>query len=417
MRADRGRKRQLGTDRPAVLKLTRSGRLAGLAGFVSMGAGRAAGISELSIMGSCLLLLVAGSWLTVRIAGSDLAVRRTVRPHRIEVGESFNMSIQVHNGRSFLRLPLLASDRLDGRPTASLTLPQRRIDPAVDADYTQTATRRGLTTFGPISVSVLDPFAFARCDTVVSDLVDVIVLPRIHPLSLQRSPAAADPTGGLRHRRQLNTVSDEFDALREYAPGDDVRRVHWASTARMGRPMVRMHQQPSQHRTTVVLDDRASSYPPLRGDTPFERSVSAAASALVACREAGELVRLLCASGSDTGLFDDRQRLDSVLDQLAATSTREVGSLQGALATAAAGGGGERVIVCSGRLHDEDLAAVARSASRGGEHVVVTTGAALDGGVDVAEHVQYVDYSTDAPLDHAWREAARDPRTSAAAHR
>ncbi len=417
MRADRGRPRRLGTDRPTVLRLTRSGRLAGVAGVVTMGAGRAAGISELSILGSCLLLLVATSWLTARIAGSDLAVRRTVRPHRIEVGESFNVSIQVHNGRSILRLPLLVCDRLDGRPTASLTLPQRRLDPAVDADYTQTATRRGLTTFGPISVSVLDPFAFARCDTVVSDLVDVIVLPRIHRLSLQRSPAAADPTGGLRHRRRLNTVSDEFDALREYAAGDDVRRVHWASTARMGRPMVRMHQQPSQHRTTVVLDDRASAYPPLRGDDPFERAVSAAASALVACRESGELVRLLCASGSDTGLFDDRQRLDSVLDQLAAASTHAVGSLQGALSTAAAGGGGERVIVCSGRLHDEDLAVVARSASRGGEHVVVITGTPLDDGVDAAGHVQHVDFSADVSLDHAWRDAARGTRTPTAAYR
>ncbi len=200
-------------------------------------------------------------------------------------------------------------------------------------------------------------------------------------------------------------MSEEFDTLREYVPGDDVRRVHWASTARLGRPMVRTHQQPTQRRTTVVLDDRADAYPPSRGTAPFERAISAAASALVACREQGDLVRLVCAGGSDSDYFDDPQRMDTVLDQLAAASTSAVGSLRGALATATAVGSGDRVVVCTGTIGADDRAAISGSASRGGEHVAITTG---DGAPATSEaKVLNVSFGEGDDLDRRWQSAVR----------
>lgn len=385
--------------------LTRSGKAAAVGGAVTLVAGRVAGIEELSVAGVCLLVLVAASLSVVRAAGSDLAVRRTVRPRRVEVGDQFTVSLQIHNGRSGLRLPLVVGDSLDGRRVVQLSLPQRRKDPACVAEYTVGASRRGLATFGPVTIRSLDPFAFARTDLVVPALIDVIVLPQIHRLGLSGALAADDPSGGLRHRRQIATVSEEFDTLREYVPGDDVRRVHWASTARLGRPMVRTHQQPSQRRTTVVLDDRADAYPPSRGTAPFERAISAAASALVACREQGDLVRLVCAGGSDSDYFDDPQRMDTVLDQLAAASTSAVGSLRGALATATAVGSGDRVVVCTGTIGADDRAAISGSASRGGEHVAITTG---DGAPATSEaKVLNVTIGESDDLDRRWQAAVR----------
>ncbi len=77
-------------------------------------------------------------------------------------------------------------------------------------------------------------------------------------------------------------VSGEDDiATREYRDGDDLRRVHWRSTAKRGELMVRREEQPRQMRATVLLDARARGH---RGDGPassFEWAVSAAASVAV----------------------------------------------------------------------------------------------------------------------------------------
>lgn len=385
--------------------LTRSGKVVAAAGVAGVVAGRVTGIQELAITGSCLLALVVCSWLLMRGAGTDLDVVRSVRPHRVEVGDRFTTSIRIHNGRSFLRFPIELTDALDGRPLAPLTLVQRRTDPACEADHSLPATHRGVTRFGPIAVRIVDPFGLTRTELAVPAPVDVIVLPRIHPVAVGAAAAADDPTGGFRHRRRSSTVSEEFDSLRDYVPGDDVRRVHWASTARVGRPMIRTYQRPSQRRTTVLLDDRADAYPPNLGAEPFERAVSAAASFLVACRDGGDLVRMITAGGDDSGYFDDHQRLDSVLDQLAAARPQAVGSLRGAIAASVATSPDDRVIVLTGAAPDADRALVAASAARGGEHTVVSTCSTAAAGRD--RGVLHVVFGDGDDLDHCWQSASR----------
>ena len=78
-----------------------------------------------------------------------------------------------------------------------------------------------------------------------------------------------------------STVDEEFASLREYVSGDDFRRIHWPSTARLGTPVVRQFDVPWQRRTTVLVDLRAAAH----DDRSFERAVTAAASVveLAAC--------------------------------------------------------------------------------------------------------------------------------------
>lgn len=358
--------------------------------------------------GACLLALVALSWLLLGAAGADLAVTRTVRPHRVEVGDRFITSVRVHNGRGLPRFPLELTDHLDGRALAPMTVVQRRTDPAAERDSVLPATRRGVTRFGPITVTFQDPFGFARRTLSVHTPVDVIVVPRVHPLNVGAAAAADDPTGGLRHRRNSSTVSEEFDSLRDYVPGDDVRRVHWASTARAGHPMIRTYQRPSQRRTTVLLDDRAAAYPAEFGSEPFERAVSAAASFLAAGLGGGDLVRLVSSSGNDSGYFDDHQQLDGCLDRLAAATTAAPGSLRGAIAASIATSPDDRVFVITGTAHPADAALVAASAARGGEHTVVSTCGDVPSGRD--GKVTRVAFGDDEDLARSWA-AARRPGT------
>jgi uncharacterized protein (DUF58 family) len=79
--------------------------------------------------------------------------------------------------------------------------------------------------------------------------------------------------------RQLTGArGEDFYTLREYVDGDDLRRVHWPSTAKRGRYMIRQEETPWHTRATVLLDDRPAAHDGMGGSSSFERTVGAAAS-------------------------------------------------------------------------------------------------------------------------------------------
>ncbi len=85
---------------------------------------------------------------------------------------------------------------------------------------------------------------------------------------------------------------------RGYRRGDDLRRVHWRSTARYGELMVRREEQPQRSRATVLLDTRGVAFEGAGPDSAFEWAVSGAASSLVHLLEQGFSVRLLTDTGT-----------------------------------------------------------------------------------------------------------------------
>ena len=85
--------------------------------------------------------------------------------------------------------------------------------------------------------------------------------------------------------------------MREYRRGDDLRRVHWRSSARVGELMVRREEQPWQSRATVFLDNRGTSHRGQGAACSLEAAVSAAASIAVHLTHRGYTVRLVTASG------------------------------------------------------------------------------------------------------------------------
>jgi uncharacterized protein (DUF58 family) len=109
-------------------------------------------------------------------------------------------------------------------------------------------------------------------------------------------------------------------ATREYRHGDDLRRVHWRSTARVGELMVRREEQPWESRATVVLDTRRAGH---RGEGPtssFEWAVSAAASIALHLRRSGYKVRLVTGGGVDIDA-NEREGEGPILDCLAEVTT------------------------------------------------------------------------------------------------
>ena len=152
----------------------------------------------------------------------------------------------------------------------------------------------------------------------------MIILPRIHRLAPVPPAPGDEPEQGIRTLTSNSTVDEEFAALRPYQAGDDIRRIHWRTTARLGSPVVRQFDQPWQHRTTVLLDVRRLR--PRRGI--LERAVSAAASVLQMAADRHELVRLVT-TGRDSGFVPAAEQVGGLLDQLAEVTPDSRGTLSG----------------------------------------------------------------------------------------
>jgi uncharacterized protein (DUF58 family) len=279
----------------------------------------------------------------------DVVVTRGVRPSRVHVGNPCTVEVQVRN-RSKRATPVLRLlDPVTGTAGADLLLApigQRR---TTTVAYRLPTTRRGIVAVGPMQVAMTDPFGLATARTRAAPAVEVTVLPRVDDIPPLPRTVGPDPDGSA-ETGSLGRSGEDFAALRPYIVGDDLRRVHWPSSARTGDLLVRQHDVPWQGRVCVVLDLRRATSDP---DT-LERVISAVASILRAHLRRGDHVRLVTTTGVDTGYGVGSSHLDGLLEYLAVAERSGTGSLQVALEVVERGASGAVVLV-SGRPSDGDL--------------------------------------------------------------
>lgn len=354
----------------ARARLTRQGCLALAGGVSAILAGRLIGLDELFVVGGVILVVVGLAWWSVRRRLPDLEVRRVVRPARVPVGGSCRVEVHLRN-RARSTLPVLTM--IDG--VGQNRQARNRVAPLAGGAtatmrYRLPLDRRGIVAIGPLTVEHRDPFGVALRTATWDSIFEVIVLPRVHPLvPIPPAPGDEPDTGAQRHRT-LATAQEEFASLRDYVAGDDVRKVHWPSTARAGRPIVRQFDQPWQRRTTVVLDTRRAAFDP----DAFERAVSAAASIVaLGAADDRELVRLVSTCGIDTGYIATDAELQAALDRLAAVELRGTGSLTATLRSVLERQPGGTLVSCTGRLPDAEAAMLAGITPRVGAHIMIAT--------------------------------------------
>ena len=152
--------------------------------------------------------------------------------------------------------------------------------------------RRGHLRFAALDISRPDPFGLFKACVTVPVSGSVLILPRRYPV-----PRLALP-GGRRYQRggvSLATSvgdSEEFAALRDYRPGDPLRRMHWRSLARFGKPVVKEYQDEFFIRHALVLDTFDVAGVPVPSEH-FEEAVSVAASFTCAIDTQESLLDLL----------------------------------------------------------------------------------------------------------------------------
>jgi uncharacterized protein (DUF58 family) len=272
-----------------------------------LAAAAAAGLSAL-VLGErdllrVALLLAALPLLAAAYVGQTryrLSCTRTVDPARVPVGAPARIMLRLSN---LSRLPtgtLLLEDRLPyalgSRPR--LVLERLGGQRASTVAYTVRAEVRGRYEVGPLMVRLTDPFGLCELSRSFTTVAHMTVVPQV--VALPNVRLAGEYAGSGDSRARSVAVHGEDDiATREYRNGDDLRRVHWRSTARTGELMVRREEQPWESRATIVLDTRRGGH---RGEGPtssFEWAVSAAASVAINLRHNGYKIRMVTGGGTD----------------------------------------------------------------------------------------------------------------------
>jgi uncharacterized protein (DUF58 family) len=299
-----------------------------------LAAAAAAGISAIILGERDLLrvavLLAALPLLAAAYVGRSrykLACTRSLDPGRAPVGSSARVILRLQN---MSRLPtgtLLLEDRLPyalgSRPR--VVLERLGAHQASSVAYTVRADVRGRYPIGPLVIRLTDPFGLCELTRSFPSVDKLIVIPQVVTLPTVRLAGEYAGTGDSR-ARSVAVHGEDDAATREYRRGDDLRRVHWRSTARTGELMVRREEQPWESRATVVLDTRVFAH---RGEGPtasFEWAVSATASICMHLRQAGYKLRLVTGSGIDIDASEVAGE-GVILDTLADVKTAQNGDI------------------------------------------------------------------------------------------
>ncbi|MGH3446416.1 MAG: DUF58 domain-containing protein [Nocardioidaceae bacterium] len=253
-----------------------------------------------------------------------IASSRTVAPARVQTGQTTTVTLSLENpGRAPTGLMLLEDQvpyALGSRPR--FVLEQLRPKWDREMTYVVRSETRGRFAIGPLTVRVSDPFGFVELSRAFTARTELVVTPVVHTLPTVSLSGDWSGTGENRPRAFAASGTEDV-TVREYRLGDDLRRIHWRTTARMDELMVRREEQPHQSRATLFLDSRAMAHRGTGPSSSFEFAVSAVASASAHLARHGFVVRMLTDGlGSADATWHDRgisgpAQVEMLLDSLA----------------------------------------------------------------------------------------------------
>ncbi|GHH62396.1 membrane protein [Streptosporangium violaceochromogenes] len=315
------------------------------------------GEHDLLRVGVLILSLPLLAAMTVSRTRYRLSCARRLDPPRSPVGGEAVVTLRLEN---VTRLPtglLMIEDivphALGARPR--FVLDRVEAHGVREIDYRVGSDMRGRYSIGPLTVRIGDPFGLVELTRSFSVGDTLVVTPRV--VALPRVRLSGERAGGGESRtRSMAAAGDDDVAPREYRYGDDLRRVHWRSTARHGELMVRREEQQWQSRGALLLDTRRHAH---RGEGPrssFETAVSAAASIGVHLAREGLGLRLVTDQGAEPLTGPDLP----LPDALAVVTTSATRSLEYGLAALRQGGGDGLIVAVLGAVDAEQARALAR---------------------------------------------------------
>jgi uncharacterized protein (DUF58 family) len=272
------------------------------------------------------LLLVGTSYFLARRRLKMEGVRVGLFP-RAQEGDRLDVELQLTSKRRVSTFIL--EERVPERLGSTVKVPISRLsgNKTVSHRYSLRCSRRGVYQVGPLVAVTSDPLGLIQRETVVAEPFELLVHPEIRfvsdrPLTRRfedppiRPPFSKPWPSGL-----------EFYGMREYSPGDDLRRIVWRASARVGKLMVREAEEGITDHVTIMLDnDRGSHSREGEYSDSFETGVRAAASLAVRhlregyemrCESnAGAMTRPLRGPNAQMQVLDAFTRIDMVREPL-----------------------------------------------------------------------------------------------------
>jgi uncharacterized protein (DUF58 family) len=205
--------------------------------------------TELLVLGlTCTAaLLLALAWTVGRAA---FAVTFELHQPRVTVGDTARGRVELRNTGRRLVLPTRIELTV-GQGRAPFLLPPLGHDEVHEQLFEVPTRRRCVIRVGPVSSVRTDPLQLLRRTRTWSESVDLYVHPRTVPLTADSLGFIRDIEGVTTQDLSSNDVS--FHALREYVPGDDRRAIHWRTTARVDKLMVRTFEETRRAHLLIVL--------------------------------------------------------------------------------------------------------------------------------------------------------------------
>ncbi|GAB1471779.1 DUF58 domain-containing protein [Chloroflexota bacterium] len=208
------------------------------------------------VYSSLLFSLTAFIW--TRWVMRKISFERTSRELRANVGDMFEEQYKLSNHG---RLPALWMEVLNQSeiPFAAGS----RLFTLVMAKQTRTytartwLTRRGRFELGPTRLTTGDPFGLFTASKIFKPLGSLTVFPMIHEIESFPSPRGL-LTGGQVIRKKSSDITPHASGVREYVTGDAMKRIHWHTSARRGRLMVKEFEQDPQAEVWLYFDAQKS---------------------------------------------------------------------------------------------------------------------------------------------------------------
>ncbi|GAB4543001.1 MAG: DUF58 domain-containing protein [Anaerolineales bacterium] len=205
-------------------------------------------------------LLGAVSWAWTRWVVGRLRIERVARAQRANVGDVFDEYFELFNA-SRLFAPWVEISDLSNLPNSSGS---RLLTMALGKQKRTYAsriwlTRRGAFALGPTRLTTGDPFGFFRASVEFPAEQRLVVLPMLFEIESFLFPPGLLP-GGQVIRKKSEDITPHAAGIREYVPGDAMKRIHWASSMKRNQLMVKEFEQDPQAQVWLYLDAQRGAH-------------------------------------------------------------------------------------------------------------------------------------------------------------
>lgn len=236
------------------------------------------------------------AYFHMRLNMPDIEVQRVAQDTAYE-DEMLNIKIKIRNnlsrGVSFFEILDHFPAAEPGKEKISLFILDIKAKEEINFNYSIDCYKRGLWKIGPIEIISQDALGFFRMRNRVNTISDIIIYPALFRVFAFPPLASGSVSWMGVETAKISGDSHEFFGVREYQRGDAISRIHWPSTARHNKLIVKQFERNSVQEATIVLDFKENNDIGTGKETTLEYAVKIAGSVARFLMDNGAFVQLI----------------------------------------------------------------------------------------------------------------------------